>query len=369
MKALFQKYTQIFLIILFLVLTYSCYFILELSKERPKIGEKASQDFLVTPILLPSVNEVIKLQYPSNVRVRNMSLITPRTTGQVVWMHPNFKNGTSFKKDQILFRLDNPVNKASLRVQKSRLAKEKAAYNLVKAQSDSAIEQWKLINPDLEVPALIAKKPELTQIKANIAEIKANIINLKEQIAFQSFHFPFSGVIDQVDIAIGTNIAPNQSYGQAYRPQDIELVIQIPQSEIFAINDQEFDARFKIEGQEFKGAIDRLSGNIDTSTRMQEIIIKPERKAIAFLRNGMFIDVELVSKKPFSIYKVTEDLLEERKFLRVLTAEDSIQKETIEIVGRNNDYIFIKSYGKDKRVIKGNIAGIFEGLKVKTLPQ
>ena len=73
------------------------------------------------------------------------------------------------------------------------MAQAQTAYNLQQAEADAALQDWKQLRGDQEVPDLVARKPQMAEALANLNAAKASLATARLNLDRATFELPFDG--------------------------------------------------------------------------------------------------------------------------------------------------------------------------------
>ncbi|MEM6602675.1 MAG: efflux RND transporter periplasmic adaptor subunit [Pseudomonadota bacterium] len=366
-NSFFQRYFQLFLILIFFILTYILYFTFELSKDRPKIQSSGNPVRTVQYSTIQEQDIPLKMSFPANIVVRNFVSISPRVGGRVEWVSEKMQSGKSFKKGEILFKIDQDDYRVTLKSAEAQLERAKADYALAQAEANIAQQEWALSYPDQPIPDLVAKKPELMQARAAIKEAESTLERAKLNLSYTSFELPFDGIIQESNIEPGTLVTAGQTYGQAYSRDATEVKIQLSQDETMDIDLEGFTAQIYVDDRVFAATIDRYQNILNESNRAREVLLKPEKSALPFISPGMFIRAKLVSKASYKVYILNEAFLADNNMIYRLSDDNRVSYIRADILATDDKDIYVKSLGGDVQLVTGPTRGLLDGMKVRII--
>ena len=206
-----KGYAQFIIIIIFLLVIYLLNFVFALIKTEPKIQSKQNEIPIVSVITLPATLKKISFDDTAQITARTYIPIISEVTGRIISVSPSFKAGLCFKKNEILFTIDVHEIESQYETALAELKQAKATLSLVNAEADAAIAEWKILNPSLPIPLLVAKQPQIKQATANIETVQAKIKLAEVHLNQANFLFPFAGCVESSGVEIGQYANTGQS--------------------------------------------------------------------------------------------------------------------------------------------------------------
>ena len=98
--------------------------------------------------------------------VRNSITLGAADFRRVIWVAEGFKPAASLRLVRPSLRIDPEDFALALKQAQAQKDIAQSALELAQAQSDAAIANYALVRPGVEVPALVAKLPQVDQAKA-----------------------------------------------------------------------------------------------------------------------------------------------------------------------------------------------------------
>ena len=91
---------------------------------------------------LTSESVVINIESQGTVIPRTESQIFPEISGKVMYVSSKLDEGSSFKKGDILLKIDSRDYELAIKSAEANLAAAKTQYSIAQAESESAKEEW-----------------------------------------------------------------------------------------------------------------------------------------------------------------------------------------------------------------------------------
>ena len=337
-----------------------------------------------TEILSPeSISMAIVSQ--GTVIPRTESQIYPEIAGRVIYVSPKLYEGSSFKKGDVLLKIDPKDYELSIKSAEANLAAAKTNYSIAKAESESAQEEWDKIGSG-KATDLTLKKPQLAQAKSSVEAAEADLERLNRNLEKTEIKAPYDGLVRKKNIDIGTVIAPGYLLASVYATDYIEVKLPIPDEDLIFLDipldgsgidsDNQPTVLFKgiFGGKEitWEGSIVRMEAEIDPKNRMAILIGRVSKpydisKHEIPLRVGQFVEAEIVGKKFKNIYKINRDLIRNNNEIAIIDKADStIDFKAVNIIRYIDDIAFIdKGINSKTPICLTTLDVMYKGMKVQ----
>lgn len=288
-------------------------------------------------------------------------------------MNSNFREGGTFKKDEVLFRIEKEDFNLLVQQAQAKVKQAETNLSLEQAQSDSAAEEWKLLNPEEAAPSLVLRQPQLRQAQAELQSATASLRDAQLDLNRSGYRLPYDGRVVNSEVEIGKYIQAGQSYGQVYSRDALEVTVPISDNKLKWFDTEKAKASFKTiyRGKEVivNGEISRISNVLDNETRFANIIVTPAGNDWDAIIPGVFVDVELEAQNMKNLWKIPNRALQENRAIWVVNSNMEIEKMQPEIIFVNEDFTIAKSDGSDIEVVLGNLEGANNGMKVRIVSE
>ena len=316
---------------------------------------------------------------------RTESQIYPEIAGRVIYVSPKLYEGSSFKKGDVLLKIDPKDYELSIKSAEANLAAAKTNYSIAKAESESAQEEWDKIGSG-KATDLTLKKPQLAQAKSSVEAAEADLERLNRNLEKTEIKAPYDGLVRKKNIDIGTVIAPGYLLASVYATDYIEVKLPIPDEDLIFLDipldgsgidsDNQPTVLFKgiFGGKEitWEGSIVRMEAEIDPKNRMVILIGRVSKpydisKHEIPLRVGQFVEAEIVGKKFKNIYKINRDLIRNNNEVAIIDKADStIDFKVVNIIRYIDDIAFIdKGISSKTPICLTTLDVMYKGMKVQ----
>jgi len=266
------------------------------------------------------------------------------------------EEGDVVKKDQVLLRLDNDIQKTAFGKAQSSLEKARQEF-----EREKALFEQKLISEQV-----------FNNAKFELKQLELAFEDAQRGLEYTEVRAPIAGTVSQRMVKQGDLVGLNQHLFDIVDFNSMVARIYVPEK---SLPDLRLDQTARVTTtalgtQQFKGYVKRIAPTIESKTGLVKVTIG--FKEIGQLRPGMYVDVELVTANRADAILITKRallydgeltfvfrLLPERKVERVMVESKVADKLNVEPVTGFNE--------GDKIVVAGQ-TGLKDGAKVR-LPE
>lgn len=145
-------------------------------------------------VVQPDIGDArLRLLDTGTVQVRNSIELSPQVSGRVVWVNSALASGGSFRRGEVLFRLDDADYRAAVDRARADLAVRQADLQVEQAEGEIARREWGLLNPGEPVPVIVGREPQLARAEAAVRSAQTALADAERTLARVNFSLPFDG--------------------------------------------------------------------------------------------------------------------------------------------------------------------------------
>ena len=297
--------------------------------------------------------------------------LIPQVSGRISQLAPSLAVGGRFRAGETLAVVEQDEFLLKLRQAAADVEVQRANLQLQQAKSDAAVQNYALINPNRNVPALVALGPQIAQAQAQLQAAKSREDIAKLELQRTRFTLPFDGMITRSSAQLGQLVSNGKAFGQAYATDSVELVAPIAQSDLAQLAPVEnLRVQVFIAGNQFEASIDRVGAELDPRSRFAKVYIplsqtmlKNTDGADDLLKPGMFADLVIVGPAHANSLLLPEAALQGSGAIWVVRG-GRLQDVQPTLLGRNADGIVVAGFDIGEGIVIGSIAGAQAGTPV-----
>jgi len=261
----------------------------------------------------------------------------------------NFRPGQSFKKGNLLLKIDTRQITLEINTAKSDLLNALASVlPEIKLDFPEKFPVWQdYFNNcrfDKKIPKLPAaanQKIKLYLSRFNVYKIFFTIRDLEILYEKHFFYAPFKGSIVSAELRVGSNARTGTRLGEIINLEDLEAEMPVPADDIRWIdrNKPVNLTSSEIEGT-WTGTIRRIGKTIDTRTQTVQIYIEVDQSGDENLYDGVFLKAHIHGLNIPNAFVVPREALYEEQFVYLLE-DEKLSYRSVQVARRQPDYVIV----------------------------
>jgi len=282
---------QIALVVLLLAAGAAALAAFALSKKPP--ARKVAQ--VVTPMvrIVEVGNEPVKVSINGEGTVIPVAqpVLAAEVAGRVVYVSPHLVAGGSFKKGELLMKIEQKDYRLALTLAEASVKAAETSLRTTKEEAASAREEWQLLDKDSgqkfgEPPALLVKEPQIAQYQASLEGAQAQVEQARLNLMRTEVRAPFDGRVVSENVDLGQYLTKGGTIATVFSTEAAEINVHIEDHDLAwldvpglttqgkkgspAVVTAEFAGR-KLSWQ---GRIVRALGQVNQSTRLVGVVVR-----------------------------------------------------------------------------------------------
>ena len=266
-----------------------------------------------------------------------------------------FRPGQSFKKGDLLLKIDTRQIKLDINTSKSELLTALASVlPEIKVDFPEEFSVWQDYFNNCrfdkripELPAAANQKIKLYLSRFNVYKIYFTIRDLEILHEKHFFYAPFDGSIITADLRVGSNARPGTRLGEIINLENLEAEMPVSADDIQWIDRSRSVTltSSEIEGI-WTGSIRRIGKTIDKRTQTVQTYIAVDQPGDDNLYDGVFLKATIPGKIIPNAFVVPRKALYEQEFVYVIENE-RLSYRQVQIVRRQPEYVIVNDGLKD----------------------
>ena len=344
------------------------YFIDKNQKPKPKFKKTIKTVFVEN---VENKEIPIILAANGNLVAKNKIDVFSEVQGILKSSKKAFKPGTKYYRGETLLSVNSDEFVAGLKSQKSGL------YNSItsilpdiRLDYTSEFKKWESYLKSFDINKTTPKLPKFSSDKEKyfisgrgILTAYYNVKNLEVRLSKHIIKAPFTGVLTEALVSSGTLVRPGQKLGEFINTGIYELEV--------AIN-SEFADLLKVgnsveltnlnKSKKYTGKVVRVNGRIDQVSQTINAYIDVKHPD---LKEGMFLEANLIAKSEVDAVEVSRKLLVDNKAVYIVKSDSILTLKNINPVYFGTENVIIKGLENDDKILTQPLPGAFDGMIVK----
>ncbi|WP_121666735.1 efflux RND transporter periplasmic adaptor subunit [Mesonia aquimarina] len=364
-----RKFVSIFIGLLILIGAgaFAYYLIDSNKKEKPPVQKTVKTVFVDTV-----QNTSVPVQLPANgsLIAKNRIELFSEVQGVFQYSAKEFRPGQSYKRGQVLIKLNAQEYTASVQSAKSELYNQIAAIMPdLRLDYPEVFPKWEKYLNDYDLEKTTPQLPEISNSKERyfitgrgILSTYYNVKNLEERLIKYTIIAPFDGVLTEAVVTKGALVRQGQKLGEFIDPSVYELEVSIAKEYSDLLKEGEKVKLTDLEGKKnYSGIVSRINASIDQNTQSIRVYIEVKNDS---LKEGMYLEAQVEAKQ------VENAILIDRKLLVDQTQLYIVRDNVLDLVEVNPVYTseekaVIKGLKNGTRYVNKPVSGAYAGMPVK----
>ncbi len=301
--------------------------------------------------------------------------LSAEVQGQILPGEVSLKEGTKFRKGDLLIRIFEEEAKNNLRASKSRFLNAIAGILPdIRIDFPESFDKWNdffnaiNINQDLpDLPAMDSDKEKIFLASRNILNDYYSIQSAEVRLEKYRIYAPFNGSFTQVFMEVGSVANPGSRIATLIRTDKLELAVPVEVGDIYwvGIGDK---VRITTEdgSREWKGQVVRKSDFVDPATQSITVYVSVRSEDANPLFQGQYLKAMFETKGVGNSMEIPRNAVFNKN--QVYIIEDSrLKKSQITILKHNQNTVLINGLPEGVHVVVEPLVNASEGTLAEIL--
>lgn len=199
-------------------------------KEDEKSGEDRSRQQVIQKaevIPLEPQDYQIVIRTRGVIQAQTETNLTPRISGRIESLNPNFEVGAFFKRGDILVTLDATDSEAEIIAAEAQVARSEAALAQEEARAKQAELNWQDLGYTEKPNDLVLRIPQLREAHANLKTARARLAEAERNKLYTKIVAPFDGCVRERLVGPGQSVGPNTQLGDIFATDYAEVRLPV----------------------------------------------------------------------------------------------------------------------------------------------
>lgn len=215
-------------------------------------------------------------------------VLSPRVSGQVVELSPDFVPGGMVRKGDPLLRIDPADFNSVLSERQSELQQAEASLEIERGRQSLARKELDLLADTIEETnrSLVLREPQIKSIRAQVDSAKALVARAKLDVERTNITAPFDAQILSRSVNVGSQVAPGDELARLVGIEEYWVMATVPVRSLHWVQFAETDGQGSVvtlhnpdtwlPGEERQAKVSRMIGTLDQQTRLARVVITVE---------------------------------------------------------------------------------------------
>ncbi len=334
------------------------------SKPDPRKDEQKMNTMNVKASQIKYADIETNMKYRGRVSAFNSVDLTAEVSGRIMQGDILFKEGQSFKKNDVIVKIFKDdvlaTHKASMSSFLQNLAQ---ILPDIKIDYPDEYEKWNnffvAIAPEKSLPELpqINSNQEKVFLSAN--NVLTNYYTLQNQeieLAKYTIRAPFNGTLKSVSKEIGASATTGSALATLIRSDKLEITVPVFPEDLKWINKGESAILIDKYGEKLDIKVSRISGYVDEETQSVNVYLTFAPTQKINLLEGEYVDVEFEGQA-INGFEIPREAIVNESYVYELN-DGKLNRIHVNIIRSLNDSYIISGVDADKTIVTESLASI-----------
>lgn len=350
--------------------------------------ESPDREVAVTTELINQSNVELQVSSQGTVEPRTSTTLVSEVSGAVLEVASQFEVGGTFKKGDILIRLDAADYEVAKQRAEAQLKSAKAQLLTEQARSIQAKKEWQMTGRPIEdAPILALRTPFLAEAEARLLQAQAEVAQAELKIQRTVIRAPYAGMVSATHVDMGQYVTIGTRLGSIFAIDYAEIRLPMTDKQMSklslaksAIKSQPFtkakvELKAMVNGQQvsWPAVLVRSEGTIEQSSRAQYLVAQIDdpyhlnnQQNSQPLLMGTFVEATVTGKIIKDVYALPRYALRSNQRIATVTAEKRLKMITVDYSYEDRNYYYLTSDLEGQvEVVTSGMGIMVDGMKVK----
>ncbi len=378
-KSLGRKIFNIILplCILLAAVFVSRYFFLNPPEEKKRRAPKRPV-LSVETLVLKSQEYQVSINGFGTVQPGSKGSVVSQIKGVITALGDNVQAGSFFKKDELLFTIDDRDYLAALKITEASLSEAKAKLVEEQARSNQALLNWQRLGKGAEAGELVLRKPYLATAQALVLSAEAKKEQAQLALERTRIKAPYAGRVLGQNVDIGQFVGAGANLAQIYATQNFEVRIPLNQrqQELLDLEQEslatsgavvEISSGHGATKEIWQGQISRTEAILDPKNQQLFVIVrldnipKQHGNSNKLPRIGQFVQVAIQGKVFTDVFLIPSHTLYTNNEVIILDDRKLVRRQ-VSVINRGKEFAVIDSgVLPDEQLVITPLGGVTTG--------
>ncbi|MCF6215948.1 MAG: efflux RND transporter periplasmic adaptor subunit [Emcibacter sp.] len=308
--------------------------------------------------------------------------LVPQVSGQVVYVSERFVAGGTFKKGEVILRLDSRDYQYAVTSAQARVTESRQFLVRERAEADLARTEWAQLGHG-EASDLTLRKPQLADAEAKLRAAEANLNVAKLALERTEIRAPFNGLLSSKNVDLGQYLTNGTTVGKLYATDVVEVRLPMSNKDLAQFDiaglkrgetqlDVTLKGRFSDQESHWKGKIIRAEGLVDTRTRIMYVVARLSGDELLSVNGkypitiGQFVAAEVEGRRYDAVFQLPRAVLRQGNQVLVVDKDNKLRSRMVKVVEANREFVVISEGLEDGDIVCKSQLGVnVDGLLVQ----
>ena len=313
-------------------------------------------------------------------------LLSPRVSGEIIYVSDNFTPGGFVEKGETLLQIDPSDYKNVLQLRESELLQAEADLNIEMGRQNVALKDYQLLEDEfnLEDKSLVLREPQMNAAKSRVEAARAAVSQAKLDLQRTAIQAPFNAHILNRSVNIGSQVSVGQELGRLVGLDVYWVELTVPLSRLkwlsFPDSENKKGASVKIRNRTARhdeewreGNLHKMIGALEGQTRLARILVEIEDPLAqktgsednSPLVIGSFVEAGVQANEIKDVFRLSRDHVRTNETVWVMV-DNKLEIRNVGVLFQDADYAYIdEGLNNDEKVVTTNLSTVTNGVSLR----
>jgi len=321
------------------------------NRPEPNTRPQFKTSTAVEATRLQPQSYTVTLQTQGEVSAAVEGSLVAQVAGSITEVSDKFVIGGSFRKGDVLARVDPRDYEIALTLAKANLAQARALLAEEQARADQAAGDWKKLGRKGKPSDLTLRKPQLASARANLEGAEGQVQRAQLDLERTNITAMYDGRVRSTQAALGQYVNPGSALAQTYTTGSAEIRLPFTSNQMKFVdmngaiaNGQSIQLRESGSDNRWTATMERTEG-IDASSRQYYAVARVDNPYTLEipLHFGQFVEAEVTGVTLDNVFVIPRSALREDKSVLLVDDIGTLQSRDVVVAWKDAEVAVISS--------------------------
>ena len=283
--------------------------------------------------------------------------VRAETSGRIVWVSPQFRDGATLAADEVIVRIDREDAESRLQAAAAGVRRAEAGLRMQEARAGAARRLFGDRRPGVDDFDWIGRDEAVAAAEAQVEQARARLTLAQRALDKTEVSLPFASRVITAGAEVGQFIGPLRApLGVVYQLGALEVRALIHPRDLALLQPAiGRTARVETEGAVHTAAVTGVSSVVSPDSRMATLhleLLEDDAAAMPLPLPGMFAEVEVVGPQRENVYRLPHSVRQDGDIVWVV--DDGVLRSVQpRVVGDTADHWVVEAFDAGAGVVVG----------------
>ena len=323
------------------------------NRPEPKTRPQFKTSTAVEATRLQPQSYTVTLKTQGEVSAAIEGSLVAQVDGSITEVSKNFVIGGSFRKGDVLAKVDPRDYEIALTLAKANYAQARALLAEEQARADQAAGDWKKLGRKGKPSDLTLRKPQLAAARANLEGADGQVQRAQLDLERTNITAMYDGRVRSTQVALGQYVNRGSALAQTYTTGSAEIRLPFTSNQMkFVDMNGAIAKRQPVQLQESTGGAGKQwtatmerSEGINASSRQYYAVARVDNPYTLEipLHFGQFVEAEVTGVTLDNVFVIPRSALREDKNVLLVDEIGTLQSREVEVAWKDAEVAVISS--------------------------